>query len=64
MSDGELYHYYVSISPNPNQGTDGKKYQTTQTTDPADAMAAWSAGITAGAEYVTLEALRERREAH
>ena len=55
----ELYHYYVSVSdPEP---IDGKKYTSTDTTDSGDAMAAWSAGIAAGAEYVTIEALRERR---
>lgn len=41
---------------------DGSKYRKLYDgTDAADAMAAWSAAIQAGEEYVTLESLRETR---
>ena len=45
------YHHLVDT-----QGNRGRLYAGP---DAADAMAAWSAAITAGAEYVTLESLRK-----
>jgi hypothetical protein len=58
MSDG--YSYHVSIDPNPDRDVDGKKYRTATCTDPADAMALWSQAVTDGAEYVVIEALKDR----
>ena len=50
-----VYHYLVET------GGSGPARRRYDGTDAADAMAAWSAAILDGAEYVTLEALRERR---
>jgi hypothetical protein len=46
------YHYLVDA----DAGNRGRLYDGT---DAADAMAAWSKAISDGAEYVTLEALRD-----
>jgi hypothetical protein len=60
------YHYYVSVDDNLETHKDGSWHIGKEThvarefTDSADAMAMWSAGITAGAEYVIIEALRGR----
>lgn len=48
----ETFNYYVAVDEN---------YKAYRGTDIADAMAAWSKGIEDGAEYVVIEALRERR---
>jgi hypothetical protein len=50
------YHYYVSVD-NDNNDHHDTKYNGDQA---ADAMAAWSKAITDGAEYATLEALRDQ----
>lgn len=56
MPLSEVYNYYVA-------GDDGEGPRTAPYNGPdaADAMAAWSKAISEGAEYVVLEALRERR---
>jgi len=53
----EAYNYYVAAD-------NGDKNYRAKYNGPqvADAMAAWSKAITDGAEYVVLEALRERPE--
>jgi hypothetical protein len=58
------YHYYVSVDDTLSKQKDGsrqrdkKKYKAAEFSDPADAMAMWSAAVTAGSEYVVIEALR------
>lgn len=61
------YHYYVSVDDTLEERKDGSRHiakgdthVAREFTDAADAMAMWSAGITAGAEYVVIEALRGR----
>lgn len=56
---GEVFNYYVDVS----DGTAPSRHVTAyRGNDAAEAMAAWSKGISDGHEYVTLEALRERRK--
>lgn len=54
----ELFHYYVDVSDGSAPSKHVKAYDGN---DAAEAMAAWSRGISDGHEYVTLEALRDRR---
>lgn len=59
------YHYYVSVDDTLEKQKDGsrhigKTHRNQEFTDPADAMAMWSAGVAAGAEYIVIEALRGR----
>jgi hypothetical protein len=61
----EPYSYHVSVDDGSGvlDAVTGvrKKYRSKTFTDPADAMAMWSEAVTNGAEYITIEALRERR---
>lgn len=51
----EQFNYYVAADNPPD-----KHKPLYNGADAADAMAAWSKAVTDGAEYVVLEALRER----
>lgn len=48
-----MYNFYVSIND------DHKSVPVYNGNDAAEAMAAWSKGVTDGHEYIVLEALRE-----
>jgi hypothetical protein len=59
-SQGELFRYYVSVSD--GSGPQARRSTEYNGTDAADAMAAYSKGVSERYEYVVLEALRERQE--